>query len=68
MINTIARVTELASQKNLSIHQLCELSSVNQSTFSTAKRRYGQLSLDTIDRFCETLGITLGEFFEGDRQ
>ena len=64
MINTVDRVFYLMEQNGLTLYRLCQLSGVNYSTVNTTRRRNGQLGLDTIDRFCSALGITMSEFFD----
>ena len=39
------------------------LAGVSRSTLNNARHRGGQLSVDTIERLCAALDITLGEFF-----
>ncbi len=64
MINTVDRVFQLMEQNNLSLYKLCQMSGVNYSTVNTTKRRNGQLNLDTVDRICDALGITMSQFFD----
>lgn len=64
MIDTLGRVSDLAAQRGLSILALCRLAGLNYTTVSAAKYRKGQLSLDTIERICGALRISLAEFFE----
>lgn len=63
MLNTIERVKELANERNLTLCRLALLCNVPHSTIKTTERRGGQLSLDTIERICGGLGISLSEFF-----
>jgi len=63
MLNTIERVKELANERNLTLCRLALLCNVSHSTIKTTERRGGQLSLDTIERICIGLGISLSEFF-----
>lgn len=58
-----ARVRQLALERNLSLHSLAKACGINPSTLSVNRRRGGQISLDTITRICDGLGLTLGEFF-----
>lgn len=64
MINTVDRVFQLMEQNNLSLYKLCQMSGVNYSMVNTTKRRNGQLNLDTVDRICDALGITMSQFFD----
>ena len=62
--NTVQRVLELMEQRNLNLYQLSQLSGVSHSTLRTTKARGGQLTVDTVFRICEGLGITMEEFFK----
>ena len=63
MINTVDRLYELMEENGISLCRLCQVAGINHSTISTARKRRSQLSLDTIDRACKALGITVSEFF-----
>lgn len=63
MMNTITRVYELLDNRALSLTKLAEMSGVAYSTIKMAESRNTQLSVDTIERICNALGITLSEFF-----
>lgn len=58
-------MAELAAQKEMSLKKLAEVSDVPYSTLKNAKMRGTQLSVDTIERICIGLGITMSEFFAG---
>ncbi len=62
-MDTIHRVYELAEARNLTIYQLSQKCGISYSTLQTAKKRGGQLKIDTIERICHALGISLSEFF-----
>lgn len=62
-MNTITRVYELLDDRALSLTRLAEMSGVAYSTIKMAESRNTQLSVDTIERICNALGITLSEFF-----
>lgn len=62
-MDTIQRVYQLAQEHNLSICQLAQKSGISASTVLSTKGRNGQLSVDTIERICEGLGIRLVDFF-----
>ena len=62
-MDTMRRVNDLISQRNMTVYQLAKISDVSSSTLRNTKRREGQLSIDTIERICTALGITLSEFF-----
>lgn len=63
-MDTIARVHELAEERELTMYQLATISGVSFSTIQTTKKRGGQLTVDTIERICKGLGITMSSFFE----
>ena len=63
MMNTITRGDELLDDRALSLTKLAEMSGVAYSTIKMAESRNTQLSVDTIERICNALGITLSEFF-----
>mgnify|MGYP000767150411 FL=1 len=42
------------------LSQICD---VSHSTLKNSERRGGQLSVDTIERICDGVGITMSEFF-----
>lgn len=62
-MDTVGRVYELARARGLSIAQLAQRSGISDSTIKMTKKRGGQLKIDTIERICQALGITLSEFF-----
>ena len=62
-MNTSTRVYELLDDRALSLTKLAEMSGVAYSTIKMAESRNTQLSVDTIERICNALGITLSEFF-----
>lgn len=64
LIDTVKRVRVLLKEQDVSMYSFCRANDLNYSTINTTERRSGQLSLDTIDRICEGLGITLSEFFD----
>lgn len=62
-MKTGIRVEELAAERNLSLFKLSKLSGVGYSTLKSAKTRGTQLTVDTIEVLCKTLGISMAEFF-----
>ena len=65
-MDTIARLKELTSERNISLYQLSKICDISYSTLKTAASRNGQLSLDSIERSCVNLDIPLYEFFMTD--
>ena len=66
-MNTMARLDELLVDHDMSLYALSKASGINYSTFDAAKKREGQLSLDTIEKVCDTFGIPVYEFFMTDK-
>ena len=62
-MDTIARVMELADERNLSLFKLSQLCDVSYSTLKNAEMRGSQLGVPTIERICVALGVTLSDFF-----
>lgn len=65
-MDTVKRVYELAAQRKISIAELAERSGIADSTIKMTKKRGGQLKVDTIERICDALGITLSSFFASE--
>lgn len=65
-MDTIARLKELTSERNISLYQLSKICDISYSTLKNAESRNGQLSLDSIERICFKLDIPLYEFFMTD--
>lgn len=63
-MTSMDRVHELLAERDMSLLKLSKLSDINYSTFRTTEKRNGQLSVDTIERVCRALGITMAQFFE----
>lgn len=62
-MDTFGRLSELLEERNMTLYQVAKLSHVSRSTLNNAKKRGGQLSVDTIERVCDALGLTLSDFF-----
>lgn len=62
-MDTIARVMQLADERNLSLFKLSQLCDVSYSTLKNAEMRGSQLGVPTIERICVALGVTLSDFF-----
>lgn len=65
-MDTIARVKELAAERNLSMHGLAKICDVPYSTLKNTEQRSGQLTVDTIERICLGLNIPMSMFFMTD--
>ena len=62
-MNTIARVKELANERNLTFYDLSALCDVSYNTLRSAEKRGSQLTVDTIELICAGLNISLADFF-----
>ena len=62
-MNTIQRVIELADERKLSISQLADICDISYTTLKNAEYRNTQLSVDTVERICIGLQITMSDFF-----
>ena len=67
-MDTIARVMELADERNLSLFKLSQLCDVSYSTLKNAEMRGSQLGVPTIERICVALGVTLSDFLQRQTQ
>lgn len=62
-MNTIERVQELIDERGLTFYKLAILCDISYSTLKNTQTRNGQLSVDTIERICHGLGISMADFF-----
>ena len=62
-MDTMARVKGLAEERSISLHKVSELSGVSYSTLKNTEWRKGQLTVDTIEKICKGLGISMSDFF-----
>ncbi len=65
-MNTVERVYNLIEERDISLYQLARMSGVSYSTVKTTEKRGGQLTVDTIERICAALQITMSDFFSED--
>ena len=60
----VKRFEELCAERKMKINELANVSGVTPSTaYSMMDKSRRDVSIKTIKRFCDGLGITLGEFF-----
>ncbi|MED4971386.1 helix-turn-helix domain-containing protein [Parageobacillus toebii] len=57
------KLKEIRKQLGLSGNQLAKLSGIGQSTISDIENQKISPSIDTLERICDALGISLSEFF-----
>ena len=62
-MDTVKRVYNLIEERNITLYQLSQMSGVSYSTVKTTEKRGGQLKVDTIERICDALSITMSSFF-----
>ena len=63
-VDTIKRVQDLMQERDMNVCVLAKKCGISYSTIQTTARRGGQLSVETIERICLGLGITLKDFFD----
>lgn len=66
-MNVIERIEELRNARGLSVNKLAEKAGIPQSTLSSALSR-NSLTVETLERVCEGLGITTSAFFMTDER
>ena len=58
------RFNELCAEKNMTINELANISGVTPSTaYSMMDKKRRDISIRTIKKFCDGLGVTLSDFF-----
>ena len=63
-VDTIKRVQDLMQERDMNLCVLAKKCGISYSTIQTTARRGGQLSVETIERICQGLEITLKDFFD----
>ena len=63
-VDTIKRVQDLMQARDMNLCVLAKKCGISYSTIQTTARRGDQLSVETIERICLGLGITLKDFFD----
>ena len=62
-MNTMGRVEELVADRGLTLFKLAALCEISYSTLKNTKARGGQLTVDTIERICHGLHISMADLF-----
>jgi len=62
-MDTLKRVNELAKERGITLSKLATMCGMHSATLYSAIQRGSQLSVDTIERICKGLDISLAEFF-----
>ena len=66
-MDTIARVKEIAKERDLTMFQLAELCDIPYNTLKQTETRNGQLTVNTIEKVCIGLRMPMSAFFD-DRE
>ena len=62
-MDTMARVKQIAEERELSLFQLSQLCDISYNTLKRTEERKGQLTVSTIEKICIGLRIPMSEFF-----
>ena len=65
-MDTMKRLEDILDARNMSLRCVSQMSDVSYSTLKTAHQKRTQLSVDTIEVICNSLGIPLWLFFVPD--
>ena len=67
-MDVIDKLNKLRLERNMSVYRLAELSGINQSTLANTFSRGTVPSVKHLELLCDTLGITLAQFFTEDEK
>lgn len=67
-VNVGQRIREIRESIKMSGNQLAKLSGIGQSTVSAIENGTNQPTVETLQRICDALGVSLSDFFSEDRQ
>ncbi len=65
-MDVIEKLNRLRLERNMSVYRLAELSGINQSTLANTFSRGTPPSIKHLELMCETLGVSLSQFFAED--
>lgn len=65
-MDIIEKLNELRLERNMSVYRLAELSGINQSTLANTFSRGTVPSVKNLELLCNTLGVSLSQFFADD--
>ncbi len=65
-MDIIKKLNELRLERNMSVYRLAELSGINQSTLANTFSRGTVPSIKNLELLCNTLGVSLSQFFADD--
>lgn len=64
----IVRIEQLCEKKHISRYRLAQKSGIAQSSISTLLNRKSIPTIQTLEKICDGLDITLAQFFAGDEE
>ena len=64
--NIIDRIEQLCEQKQMSRYRLAQKSGISQSSISTLLNRQSVPTIQTLEKICKGLDMTLAQFFSED--
>jgi len=67
-LDVLKKLNALRLERNLSVYRLAELSGINQSTSANSFSRGTVPSIKNLEVLCDTLGVTLSQFFADDEE
>lgn len=67
-MDIIKKLNKLRLERNMSVYRLAELSGINQSTLANTFSRGFVPSIKHLEALCDTLGVTLAQFFTEDEE
>lgn len=62
-MNILGRIDELCQLHSISKYRLSQITGISQSAFSKMARQQSTLSLENLQRICDTFGISMAQFF-----
>lgn len=65
-MDVIEKLNRLRLERNMSVYRLAELSGINQSTLANTFSRGTVPSIAHLELICDTLGVSLSQFFAED--
>lgn len=63
-----SKITKIRTAQGLSLTNLAKLSGIAQSSLSYIESGKAQPTVETLNKICATLGISLAEFFADDQE
>ena len=60
------RISQLCKSRGMSYYRLAKKSGLSESVLSSIRRGKNLPSLDTLEKICKTINITMSEFFNSE--